>query len=1002
LNIENKELFFYLANSIITIMSTFLLKNTFFFCLIILSANSLLKGQVIQTVAGGIGEGALPQNFAVDNPNGLIIDKKGSVYFYDDLPNQIKKIDGTTGRIKTVVGTGGVGVSGDNDSALKAQIVRVGKMALDSAGNLYFSGTTNNRIRKVNRVTGIITTVAGSGIVAYTKDGELAYDHAIGLVQGIVFDKVGNMYFSESTNNIVRKVDKSTGLLSTYAGLGTTASALGDGGLATAATLNYPGALIIDDSSNIYIADLYQQRIRKVSALTGIITTVAGNGTQGYSGDNGLATAAKINYISSLTFDGSGNLILGDANESVIRKVNKQTGIITTIAGTGIGGYGGDGSLAVNALLQDPMAMDKDSLGNIIFCDTYNNRIRKINTSGIINTLVGNGTSQGFIGLGAEAIYAQNLFATSIVIDSVKNIYTTNSNRICKTDAQTGIITAFAGVGVMGFSGDNGPASMAKFNNPAGIILDKAGNIIFIDRGNYRIRKINAATQIITTIAGTGTQGYSGDGGLATAADLGGITSMDIDSTGNLYLCDVAGPQVSNNRIRKINAATGIITTYAGGSIAGFSGDGGPVDSALFQYPSKMRVDGKGNVYIYDEQNKRIRKVDAKTGIIQTVLGGGTTSLITEGSKALEVKYSSGTLMEFDASQNLYISVSGSSIIYKVDAQTGLITKYAGTGVEGFSGDGLAPAQAQISASISSLKIDKSGNAWFADNIRIRAISNTAPTVLSQPKNLIACINNTISFDIKASCDSAYQWQLFQGGVYSNIQNNSLFSGAQTNSLSISILDSSLNNDSFRCVVYGPMGTTISNAALLRIRPVQSVPVITGPANACQGQTFLYSIPNISNHSYKWNIKYGSYGSSKNNFTAIFGLVKQDTIYLLDSIDGTTCSVSTFFPVKLSLKPSPAFTYTQAGGKLTFYPTQTGLMSFDWVINKITSNDQNPKVEFTSNGTYSVFLKVTDSLNCYRDTTVNVLVTTVGFNETSSTNKQVNLYPNPVKDILTI
>ncbi|OYU95544.1 MAG: hypothetical protein CFE21_10395 [Bacteroidetes bacterium B1(2017)] len=978
-------------------MKTILIGVAPLLILILLLAINPSQAQIIQTVAGGIGEGALPQNYNIAGDCELIIDKKGNIYFFDGLYFQIKKIDASTGRIKTIAGKGNWGDADDNDSALNAEIFDVTAMGLDSVGNLYFSGT-NNLIRKVNISTGIISTIAGNGTNGYTPDGNLANGFAIGLVKGIVFDKSGNMYFLE--NNMARKVDKSTGLLTTIAGTGAIDGALGDGGLATAATLNTPRALIMDDSSNIFIADGYQYRIRKVSTLTGIISTIVGNGTSGYSGDSGLATNASIGFINSITFDGIGNLILSD-NNSVIRKVTKQTGIITTLAGKGIFGFGGDGGLAVNALLGTPGSIDKDSLGNIIFSDYYNKRVRKINTSGVISTLMGNGT-QGFIGLGEQAIYAQLFYASSIFIDSEKNIFTTNSNRICKINAQTGILTAFAGTGEIGFSGDNGPASSAKFNNPAGLLMDKAGNFIFIDYGNFRIRKINASTLVVTTIAGTGKQGYSGDGGLAIEANIGAITSMDIDSAGNLYICDAAGTWSDDNRIRKISAATGIITTYAGGDIKGFSGDGGPVSSAVFYYPSLVRVDKKDNIYILD--NNRIRKVDAKTGIIQTVLGGGNAPKITDGSKALEVQYNFGNILEIDDNQNLYISSSGSAIMFKVDSKTGVITNYAGTGVVGFSGDGLAPTLAKLYWNIYDIKFDQLGNAWIIDGNRIRKITNTAPTVLSQPKSIIACLNTKVSFQIKASCDSAYQWQIYQGGVYSNIQNNNIFSGAQTNTLQISILDSSLNNDSFRCVVYGPLGITNSNNGVLKIRPEQSKPQISGPIIACQDQSAVYSVPNLSDHTYLWKITGGSLIGSitKNSASAFWSLNKQDTITVFDTIYGTKCGVSVSQIVSLKPKPSPAFTYTQAGGKLTFFPVQLGMMSYSWEINKITSNDLNPKVQFTTNGIYRAYLKVTDSLNCYKDTSIDIQVSTVGLDQYLKEANGLKVYPNPVKNFLTI
>lgn len=333
-------------------------------------------------------------------------------------------------------------------------------------------------------------------------------------------------------------------IITTIAGGGSCGSPYcGDEGQATAAELYQPYGVAFDAMGNMYIADNENNRIRKVST-SGIITTFAGTGTHGYSGDGGQATAAELYTPTGVAFDAVGNLYIVDEDNFVIRKVT-TAGIITTVAGNNTGGYSGDGGQATDAELLRPYGLSIDAMGNLYISDTQNNRIRKVNTTGIITTIAGNGTAA--------------------------------------------------------YSGDGGLATAAEINNPSGIGFDAAGNIYIVDSYNNRIRMINTSG-IITTIAGTGTGAYSGDGGQATVAELKTPRAIAI-SLGNLYIADEA-----NNRIRKINTS-GIITTIAGNGTVGFSGDGGQAAVAEFNLPTGIIFDGIGNLYVTDYTNNRIRKI---------------------------------------------------------------------------------------------------------------------------------------------------------------------------------------------------------------------------------------------------------------------------------------------------------------------------------------------------------------------------------------------------------
>jgi Gluconolactonase len=336
-----------------------------------------------------------------------------------------------------------------------------------------------------------------------------------------------------------------------------------------------------------------------------LIITVAGNGTNGYSGDNGQATSAELDYPAGVAVDSSGNIYIADGND-VIRKVD-TSGIITTVAGGGAYLHIGDNGPATSAYLSDPTGITVDSSGNIYFADQGNERIRKVDTSGIITTVAGNG-GYGYSGDGGQASSAMLCNPSDVEVDSSGNIYIADysNNRIRKVDT-SGIITTVAGSENYGYSGDGGPATFAALHFPNSVAVDSSGNLYIADTANNRIRKVDVTSKNITTVAGNGSNiywgGYSGDGGPATSAQLNGPSDVAVDSSGNIYFVDAG-----NKRIRTVNTS-GIITTVAGTGNVGYSGDNGPATSAWFWGPNRLAVDSSGNIYIVDSANQRIRMV---------------------------------------------------------------------------------------------------------------------------------------------------------------------------------------------------------------------------------------------------------------------------------------------------------------------------------------------------------------------------------------------------------
>ncbi|MFN8672160.1 MAG: hypothetical protein U0457_08805 [Candidatus Sericytochromatia bacterium] len=660
---------------------------------------------IITTVVGNsdIVDNIQATSTLLSNPNSIIFDSSNNMYISDNGNNRIRKVDKITGIITTIVGTGVAGFSGDNGQAINAQLNSPNNITFDSLGNLYIADSGNNRIRKVDKITGIITTVVGTGVAGFSGDNGLAINAQLGSLSVIspsciAFDSLDNMYISDTTNHRIRKIDKITGIITTVVGTGV-AGFSGDNGLATNAQLVNPSGIAFDSLGNLYIADSINNRIRKVDKITGIITTLF---------------SSKLSNPNSIALDINGNIYVNNRFTHDIKKFDKITGIITNISGVGVFGFSGDNGQAINAQLNSPNNITFDSLGNLYIADGGNNRIRKIDKiTGIITTVVGG------IGDNGLASNAKLVNPSGIAFDSLNNMYIVDSsNRIRKVDKITGIITTIAGNGVAGFSGDNGLAINAQLNLPNNITFDSLGNLYITDGGNNRIRKVDKNTGIITTIAGTGIAGFSGDNGLAINAQLIPV-GLAFDSLGNLYIADG-----SNNRIRKIDKITGIITTIAGNGVAGFSGDNGQAISAQLNWPNNITFDSLDNMYISDYGNNRIRKIDKITGVITTIAGNGVNSFSGDNGLAINAQLNIITGIIFDSLGNMYISDYGSNRIRKIDKITGIITTITGTGLLGFSGDNEQGIFAQLFHPLG-IAFDLLGNLYIADsdNNRIRKVT---------------------------------------------------------------------------------------------------------------------------------------------------------------------------------------------------------------------------------------------------------------------------------------
>jgi sugar lactone lactonase YvrE len=573
---------------------------------------------------------------------GLALDAEGNLYVADWGNNRVRKIS-PGGSITTVAGNGIEGFEGDDGPAASAQLIRPRLIATDSQGNLYIAAQWG-RLRKVSP-DGIITTVAGNGTYGYSGDNGPATSARIGSINGLAVDVAGNVYIVDIN--------------------------------------------IIDDDA------VYEEysRVRKIST-DGTITTLAG-GPAGYSGDDGPAEHARISSSASLSVDATGNVFLADGPR--IRKISPD-GTITTVAGTGVPGYSLEDGPALTTQLGFVQTLTTSPAKDIFFVDG-NARIRKLTPGGKIATVAGYTTPAGVtppMGDGGPAADAQLAAPVGVAVDEAGTVYVADTwafrVRAIGTD---GIIRTVAGTGAAGEPvGDGEAATSARVLWPAGLTFDRNGTLFLADAGNHRVRSISRQG-MITTVAGwgpIGVAGFLGDGGRATEARLSWPKDVAIDSAGNLYVADTG-----NNRVRVVTPS-GVISTLVGEETA-----------TQLNLPSGLAIDGLGNIYISDTENYRIRRV-SRDGIVTTVAGTGTRGHSGDNGPAIQAQLNYPTGLKFDRAGNLYIADGAS--VRRVTAN-GTISTVAGTGVLGYSGDG-GPARAAMLGAWG-LAFDNSGNLYVAD-----------------------------------------------------------------------------------------------------------------------------------------------------------------------------------------------------------------------------------------------------------------------------------------------
>jgi uncharacterized protein (TIGR03437 family) len=560
----------------------------------------------------------------------------------------------------------------------------------------------------------IISTFAGTAW-RFQGDGGPALDAPISSFAQLSTDPQGNVIFADYGNHLVSRLN-ADGTITVLAGNGIEGFS-GDNGPALSASLDRPTSAVMDASGNLYIYDSSFARIRRVTP-DGIITTYAGNGNYGYTGDKGPATTASINNGGKLAVDPSGNLYLTDPSANVIRLVT-PAGIISTYAGNGKGGHAGDNIPATQAALAINLGQIVcDAAGNLYLAEDGASLIRKVSPAGILTTVAGTGRAGYKDG---PALSAQFDLPVGIAVDGTGNIYVGDKNsHAVRQISPGGTVSTIAGInGSFGFSGDGGPPLKAVFRYPTGIAVDAAGNIDINDSGNLRIRSFNPTTNILSTVAGNGLWRTTPDGAPATQAYFFAPQQISFDSKGNLLIADG-----QTYRVRRVNT-DGTFQTLAGNGASGIGGIGGPATKALLNSPRMAVADSSGNIYIADSAENLVYRIGPNGNLDVFAGQAGAYGYAGDNGPAAKALLIGPSALAFDPAGNLYIATFDNCIRKVAPDSVNTITTFAGTCQKfGFSGENVPAKQALLNGP-QAIAFDSQGNLIVADtfNNRIRRIT---------------------------------------------------------------------------------------------------------------------------------------------------------------------------------------------------------------------------------------------------------------------------------------
>lgn len=641
------------------------------------------------------------------NPMGVVVDSAGCIYVADSGNAVIRKI-GPDGVITTVAGL--AGQSGSADAiGIAARFKTICGMAVDSAGNIYVADSGNNAIRKVTS-TGCVTTLAGGGSFG-NGDGIGTAARFYGPM-GVGLDRAGNIYVADSGNNAIRKVTPA-GVVTTFAGLSGSWNGGSADGRGAAARFNQPRGVVVDGSGSVYVADEFNNTIRKVTP-DGMVTTLAGLAGS-FGGWDGMGADARFNEPSGVAVDSAGNIYVADYGNCAIRKVT-PSGKVTTVAGMPgqpgkADGTGWDGDESV-ARFNWPFGVAVDSAGNLYVADTLNNAVRKVTSGNVVTTLPSRQVNfRSPDGIGSDARFS---YPTGLASDGVGNLYVADEfNNAIRKVTPTGVVTTLAGLAQADPTGPpdanrgsaDGTGSAARFDAPSGVAVDKAGSVYVADYGNHTIRKVTPSGAV-TTLAGVAGS-RAGLDGTGSAARFNSPFGLALDDAGNVYVADSG-----NNAIRKVTTG-GVVTTLAGllggwnsGSTDGIAG------AARFNFPTGLAVDGAGNIYVADSDNHTIRKVTV-AGVVSTLAGRPLNSGNADGT-GMEARFNNPSGVAVDSTGNIYVVDSANNTIRRL-TPAGVVTTLAGLAGTPGSMDGFGSA-VRFSGP-HGVAVDGAGNLCVADTL---------------------------------------------------------------------------------------------------------------------------------------------------------------------------------------------------------------------------------------------------------------------------------------------
>lgn len=644
---------------------------------LVLATGAQAQTYTIELIAGtsDIGDGGDALRARIDEPRFVTVDRNRNIYFSDT--HRVRRVS-PDGTISTFAGTGIPGFSGDGGPAAEAQIDTPLGLATDALGNIYICDAGNHVIRRV-APDGVITTVVGNGIQGFNGDSRLADTAHLDTPTDVVINSTGEIIFSDAANFRVRRV-QTDGIIRTLAGVGVRGFR-GDRGAATAATVSEISGVALGADDSIYLVDA--DRVRRVTT-EGIIDTVAGNGISGFLGDEGPATGAQLMAPRDIAINGDGELVIADGSNRLrtvtpagiidttlgngslsevgrpwglhydpavglvfaepgnhrVRRINLAGGVRNVAVAIGVG----DRGPALDALFR-ARGLTEDADGSIFLAEYEGHRVRRIAPDGMVSTVTGRGVP-GFDGDAQPANLALLFFPTDVATDAEGRVYVADSlNFRVRRTALGGDIETVAG-GNRGYSGDDEPADGSLIDIVTGIAIAPDGSYLLADSGNHRIRHVGT-DGIITTAAGTGEAGFSGDGGTAVFARITSPTSVRYTNDGGFVFAD------GTHRVRHVDTS-GVIRTIAGSGAPGFAGDGGPATAAFLSSPEAAIQTPEGDWLIADTGNLVVRLVTAD-GIISTIAGTGSRGGRGENGPA--------TLANLEAPRGLALSADGSILL---------------------------------------------------------------------------------------------------------------------------------------------------------------------------------------------------------------------------------------------------------------------------------------------------------------------------------------------------